>query len=674
MNIHSHARHVFEGHPEERRAVRSLEGVLYVTYASKHETYLYALARLEEAAKARFNLERELLIVFSPFERTDMRTINALKQLRKSYQDRAHQTVALLFHKCEGAHRDSIERLCRDEFENDLVIVPLAIQDVMDADDPLSYVVRAFRKHIGESELFERSTPLRSDRFFYGRSDLVRRIADGTVTKQEHYGVFGVRKAGKTSLLFAIQRSLGQRVISCYIDCENPDLSTGNWATALGVVFSRLAEAAKVEPRLTFDSEQPVESLRGLVNQVLSKRAAHICILLDEIEHITPKSLTKPWRSDFILFWRALRSISQEVGNRLTFIVAGVNASAVGAPHVEGDQNPLYELLNREFLPPLGEEDVRVMISELGSLVAVRFEDEVGTWLRRQFGGHPLATRIACALVLGSVQQRSDRVADVSELAGIVAVQHFEALDSEIYARLETVAREILVTLALWYPDEYDVLHMMSETPDDLTVVGMILEAPVWNNNLKLYGLVDHEARPLPFLARYLRRDGGWFRRTARELGGMGVEAGEIAGLATSMEVAELAELRRRCERQLRLLIVRQLMTATRGDASAVAKKVASHIGRGASEFVGVGLKEIVDGLYLVELTKIIAGEWQVFAWIFGNEEARFVELARIANQLGRRLEAHSRDITSDEMDAGRSALAWIADRMEKSGVVGEGL
>lgn len=95
------------------------------------------------------------------------------------------------------------------------------------------HILDRFRKYLFDADLFTTSQPIVNDVFFFGRRDYALDVA--TKCKRASYlcGIFGLRRSGKTSMLYAIQRQLensGCPVV--FIPCQE-ELDTLNWKDSL---------------------------------------------------------------------------------------------------------------------------------------------------------------------------------------------------------------------------------------------------------------------------------------------------------------------------------------------------------------------------------------------------------------------------------------------------------
>jgi len=150
----------------------------------------------------------------------------------------------------------------------------------------------------------------------------------------ETSGLFGLRKIGKTSVLYALERQLIARdEFSIYIDCQDPSLHKRRWNEAIEhiiqSIFLKLKGHNNIDLELEKDyteknaSSSFIKDLKKAYKELKNKR---ILLIFDEIENLTFQlSPSEHWKSgeDFISFWQALRSAYQANNHLFSFLIAG---------------------------------------------------------------------------------------------------------------------------------------------------------------------------------------------------------------------------------------------------------------------------------------------------------------------------------------------------------------
>ena len=117
--------------------------------------------------------------------------------------DRSCQIIISSAHDIE----EKIGELLRDSNLSS-VVIPFSYEEFMSDKMSPPSILNRFRKYLFDADLFTTSRPIENDVFFFGRRDYALDIA--TKCKNSSYlcGVFGLRRSGKTSMLFAVKRQL----------------------------------------------------------------------------------------------------------------------------------------------------------------------------------------------------------------------------------------------------------------------------------------------------------------------------------------------------------------------------------------------------------------------------------------------------------------------------------
>jgi hypothetical protein len=347
-------------------------------------------------------------------------------------------------------------------------------------------------------DLFDQQLPIRSDLSFFGREPLIFDLSDA-ITKGQNRGLFGLRKTGKTSVLFKLLRqNKDGRNIFIYLDCKAPRIRNLHWKELLNYIAGELLSASGNDPK-AFSDYEPIERIERAISLV--KQKARICLIFDEIEFISffpPRD--EHWKEEFIEFWQTLWSLQSLQGN-ICYIIAGVNAKiaetdvilAGGGPDGIGArqiQNPLFGIVPAQYLKGLEVGELRRMIRTFGKRMGLDFSEEAIGFLHEKYGGHPLLTREACSYI-HSLFEREHRERPILISKNMLAEQEAN-LDTEI----EFYFRHILNELEEFYPDEYEVL-CMGATGQKVDFTDFARERQ-FSRHLTEYGIIEVSADKRP--------------------------------------------------------------------------------------------------------------------------------------------------------------------------------
>ena len=119
-----------------------------------------------------FNLEREILVLFSPYESFEPRTLDAIDQAAKQYQQLRLDRIVSILISMDSKIEEKIRRLLATERETQIV-VPFTYKELMKEYDEYLMSNR-FRDHFFSRDLFAYEAPLTKDLYFFGRTNLIQ--------------------------------------------------------------------------------------------------------------------------------------------------------------------------------------------------------------------------------------------------------------------------------------------------------------------------------------------------------------------------------------------------------------------------------------------------------------------------------------------------------------------
>ncbi|MEK6977147.1 MAG: ATP-binding protein [Candidatus Hydrothermarchaeota archaeon] len=668
----------FSNHEEEKTYALCLDEAFDISFAAQHGRrgeLSFWLADPKTHAKERFGLQNEVLVIYSPHYKTDARVLTAIENITRSpdFKHRVDRVLYLLIH---NGNLEATAALVKNDLTR--IIVPIHVRELMDPKKGNFFIRSRIAKYIGEFDLFGMSSPITSDKYFFGRDELVQSLLIRATARHENSGLFGLRKTGKTSVLRALQRRVEERpILVAYVDCSNPGMHSGRWWQALENLRARLADAFRRHHRrqIIFDEHYdqitagPKFSLD--VQRIVEEGSFHqIILMLDEIEYITPKlggALGKHWGGDFTPFWQTIRSTHQETQGKLVFIVAGVNPACVENTQFGGLSNPIFQLAVPNYLEPFTTVAVREMARSIGRYSGLKFDETVYGYLQEQYGGHPFLIRIACSEVWKSKDTHNP------ESLSNVAIEDFKQRSPEIKARITQPIKDILLSLVWWYPEEYKLLQVLAQNGHQ-SFQEYLRRQPEAMLRFGHYGILKSDNSgefAIADLKNFLNERGEEYKLEISPFtrGDLPPELlPEIPDLAV---LGQLFEKRCEIEIKLRRTIVMYLGMLSNWDphkmAEAMLKGVASREDRKSPSelFVGRRPQDVINELYTLDLKNIILANWSVFQSLFDNQEIRFKMNMDTINR-ARRVEGHTKPITETEVLDFKNSYAWLLSRLAK--------
>lgn len=321
---------------------------------------------------------------------------------------------------------DQVMRILSD---NQAAVIPLDDAFLQHRDDPVQYIQEMLSRYLGQRDLYDSTQPV-SGRRFFGRERLLVQLADALHSGQ-FLGIYGLRKIGKTSLVYQLRDEQLRHDAVAYVDLQaSLALSTRNcgplyWEVERAlygrlngtnqhlVNLLRLGKEERFSSFADGAAQAPVlfaEDLRALLDAMAADQAGgiqHLVILLDELERILPVA-GQPGVDGYLEFFGLLRGLAQTERYRglLSCVVVAANAAISERGYWEGRENPVFALYKPFFVPPLPATECDAMIRSLGKAMSVYWERDATSAVYSETGGHPFLTRMLCSYLAGLVDQR----------------------------------------------------------------------------------------------------------------------------------------------------------------------------------------------------------------------------------------------------------------------------
>jgi len=625
---------------EEQRILRDLSKTWYMTNSGAElkvaqSSYNYFLMKPTPRISEMFNIEREVVCVLSDYDNFEPRSLDFFEQVyARLPKMRAETVCAVLICRARDVE-EKVERLLKSDPENQIVI-PFTYSELTNGTTG-QIVENRFRKHFYSRDLFSFLSPLKKDTYFFGRSNLINEIVN-RYHSCEHTSLFGLRKSGKTSIVYAIQRRLesaGNSIIS--LDCESPSIHQLRWFELLERLVRSFKEAKgskiKIDTSQRYDQRNAADSFEEDILKIYrSKKLASTLFIFDEIERITPATASSShWKDgdDFIFFWQTMRGFYQKHPNVFCYMLVGTNPSCIEAPTLIGHDNPIYASIPSQYVPPFSVEQVTQMVTRLGEYMGLKFDALIAAKLTDDFGGHPFLIRQVCSQINKLVG--ADRPITVDKALYNKAKEEFSAHSKEYLDMMIHV-------LAEWYPDEYDMLCYLAQ--GDMKNFNLFAaDHTSYTRHLIGYGLIQKSdsgyAFNLEVMSDLLRKK----------------HKNERLNLTGEEKVQEVSIRRNKIEKALRTLI-RNALKISVGPKKAVEVIIAAVPENRRAALSTSDLSSLLDKdnspLFFLELINILRREWEKFEHAFGMEKAKVIVMLEEINSKGRP-DAHAKSLDEDD-------------------------
>lgn len=600
-----------------------------------------------------FNLLREVIVVFSPYNTFEPRALDAIEKM-EIQNIRTEEICSIVVSRDESVS-EKVDSFLKSNKES-RVIVPFTYAELSSAQDQ-NFFLNRLRKEFYSRDLFDIQNPLKRDLFFFGRREFVSSLANKHLAG-ENVGLFGLRKTGKTSILYGVMRSLDRKKnLSVFIDCMT--LHMKKWNVALYSIIETARDISgigksKVHTLEQYTLENAADLFLADINSIYTENnRKSILLFFDEIENITfGTSASDGWREgrDFVLFWQAIRSAYQKLMDKkvFTFLVAGTNPRCVEEATINKIDNPIFSLFSPQYIVPFDFSQTKEMVDQLGGYMGLEFKPEVIALLVSDFGGHPLLIRQMCSYIHKNVD--SSRPITIDKFLYQKNKEAFYASDSGFIR----YARMILEVLETWYQDEYSLLvHLAVGNTGDFEEYAK--EVPEYVAHLLHYGVVekgkdDRYHFKIEALQRVLANENRYKR----------------INLSEEEKRKEISERRNAIEPKLRI-IVRQQLKAVFGELKAKEIVVKAVYGRDAhkhdSDIYADYFNPTKNPIFLRTLFDLIESNYTYFKNIFEVDQEIFKAKAKLLNYY-RKPDSHAASISDSDFESFRGTMRWFEERV----------
>lgn len=634
--IHPTARSIIDSefNADEKFACNYFKREWYVTRAGKlilsKSNYEYILIKATKTYEETLGIAREVIVVFSDYPKFEPRTLDAYESVYNIFQDNRIERICYVIVSRDTNITTALQTTLSNQETQ--IVVPFSFDDLYAKSNDDHFLRNQFRKYFYSRDLFDYSDPLKKDFYFFGRNELVLEIIQKH-TSGQNAGLFGLRKTGKTSIIYDIIRKLPQ--VNCFgviIDCQLTSFNQRRWNNALYFVIKRICDTVNLSiPGLMEDQftiENAAMHFERYISIIKEKTDKSILILFDEIENITfDKSAIKHWCDDFdfIFFWQSIRSVYQSTKDIFTFCIVGTNPRCIEVPSIKGKDNPIYNNFQPKYIEGFSVAQTREMVRKLGRLMGITFDEILYSKITEDFGGHPFLIRRIASLL---AKKNKDRPIRIDRLRYNQAKEDFNK-SSDYFDMLVDI-------LCQFYPDEYEMMSLLA-TGDIDTFKYYASEDESYIKHLIGYGIITSNDENYDFkidaIKEYL------IRKTKKTK----------LSQSTDEKWQIICKSRNQLELELRKMVRITIRFIKKDEASAknyIVKKIFAE----KSKYSTYSYNDLFDSkkseIYFKDLTNLINANWEYFTDYFGKQDI-FISCMNIINIEGR-FDAHA-SIPDDE-------------------------
>lgn len=646
---------------EERKIIKKLANRYWyittvITIGSTKSKYRVVFLKPVDYITQNFNLMREVVLIFSPYADFEPRTLDVLDNERIRIT-RLEEVCCLVVSKDPNI-QTVLNSFMKSNTESK-VIVPFTYTELSNSDND-EFVINRMRSCFYSRDLFGIQDPLKKDFYFFGRRDLIQELVNKHFN-DENIGIFGLRKTGKTSIIYGVIRTLERKnSFALLVDCQTLHLLP--WNLALQRIIWQLVTKLYLKQASFKERQAMYEDIRQAailfeedMLEILTKSKKNILIIFDEIENITfGTSASLDWRNgeSFLKFWQIIRSFAQHNQSKLHFsyLIAGTNPKCVETPSISKTDNPIFAQFTPIYISPFTFEYTEEMLSRLGGYMGLRFDKQTIAAMVNDFGGHPLLMRQMASFI----HKKVNNVRPIT-----INSYEYQEYKKQFYqdeAGFNQYAVMILQVLHDCYIDEYDMLKLLAQ--GDFEEFRVFAEDPLYITHLKSYGIIEADNTKIGYhfkieaLQDFLLRRLKYKKKPTDE---KEVET-EIQNRISSIEKA----LRRMVKRQLKSAlgeykakeeIIRQIYNP---------KVIQRYTNLPYGDFFDPNKHEI----YLKTLKDVIIKNYDHFKNLFAVPKEEFQNKAELLNK-HRQVPAHSKLISSEDFEIFRGIAGWFEKILE---------
>ncbi|MFE0544595.1 hypothetical protein [Streptomyces sp. NPDC058891] len=488
-----------EGGAEFNKLLREIGAQAYRFEQDKqdwHRWWIYIT--LPPNVQETFDLRLDVLCLSASYDRVEPRALTLVADRLRSRNARVDPEFAILF----TSDRDAAAMVKRRRGQ-------LAILTI-NSHELISGSRMGLRERIAEimttHDHYDLTRPITEPAAFYGRQAEVAEL-DFALDRGQSVGVFGLRKAGKTSLLNFVagqRRDKGRPVV--WLDISVLQTVEAFQLELLEKCHEIIRKLELKPPRLMSLTREgnpnPAVQISTYwirdLNALLDTLPDRLELFVDEIDQAWPSrsNLGADQANAVLSCLNQLRGVIQsreaEGKHGIGVVCAGVDPAIFEKPLIGSRDNLLYKFARLSFLSPMKRHEMQDMVRSLGKRMALRYTDhQTIEFLFQEFGGHPLLTRKAC-----SVAARKRPQGEIPWHVPLSALQ--EAAQMRGPNTPQSEVKDVLASFTEWFGDEAAMLPLLwSDDPQEQEDAREWAQSePDTAAHLMSYGITDEDWAP----------------------------------------------------------------------------------------------------------------------------------------------------------------------------------
>jgi hypothetical protein len=267
---------------------------------------------------------------------------------------------------------------------------------------------------------------------FYRRDDNIEEEIRGYIEQGQAFGLFGLRRMGKTSIIGEMNRkqAFGQACVSvqnlqAYLNHSSIWFVLRNaiqeWIAFLFTMVSKAQQKQLSQMRQRLSSENPEPNqLRQYIQRIFSMlpEGMRLILILDEINELLPNisDHQKTYFADWREFLALLRDLQDQSRNRFLLGVSSYTNAMIYEHFGDQGRNPWWQRMKPISVRPLTLTDCNRMIQDIGAMAGLYYTPEALSSIYKLTHGHPQITREFCDFLYKHQVKSIPRTIEVDEI------------------------------------------------------------------------------------------------------------------------------------------------------------------------------------------------------------------------------------------------------------------
>ncbi|MEC4815193.1 MAG: hypothetical protein SAK29_18235, partial [Scytonema sp. PMC 1069.18] len=342
------------------------------------------------------------------------------------------EKVSILFYRTSPDTTARME-MAKVRLRNHFVLIPIPLTSVEKAlpnkFDCIGLLEEYVERYLQRADFFDDKNAISDTFSFFGRTEILQRLGE-ELLRYQGIGLFGLRKSGKTSVLLQLGFLLREHPI-IHIDLQR--YGGSRYGAAFFNDFLQSLSNLEISVQLPHFEPLPndkpaaelkVEFIRRVsdfvrVIQGHKKYKLPIICFLDEVERIIPNSEdSREKAEEFNACFEALRVLIQEQ-RHLSLLVADVHpdCNRINIWKQQGvSTNPVFSFFKEVFLPPFSKSETEEMLTNIGKLMGLEFDEQTPRQIHRQSGGHPFVSRQLARFLTAKIKDKNTKTSPIGNI------------------------------------------------------------------------------------------------------------------------------------------------------------------------------------------------------------------------------------------------------------------